>query len=552
MITTDKIKELIENVDRVNIVDSFTSNESGVLFGRIKVKTDESGGALVWNVVIAPSYPFKVLGGEPIQFFNEVLIDYPHIMEGGFLCMHPAEYDNAEDQFLHDLEQLKEWIDDYYIGGKKDEHYEHLVVNHNLIRNQYFTYCFAGTQEEFEEEDYGFVSYASIAQGWKNTKRMHNFVVQKFTSVKHVRKIDNPCRISQAYLNFESYLGVYCLLKTPPSVHNKFIVIDFDSLKGLFTQSQKNFIHVFEKQYQNKVKYFPLFCGYKLPEGGIHWQAMVLYMDNLPIEAFCVGSGRNRVWYTDFKSGVIPWVQTEDISYKYFFGRGAMPQELADKKILIMGVGAIGSTVAETLTRCGAKRITVYDIDNKETGNVCRSAYHFYSGITEKTYDIIDLLQRISPHVECSGLNPLQDVFVKSIAAEDKDMQPIAELFNEFDVIFDCTTDNQLMQVIDGSGTTAQVVNLSITNHAQDLVCAFSPNITETVRLIYALLNRDTESDLYNPIGCWSPTFKASYNDIASKVQFALKHIIRMLSSQEPMGNFYVAENEFYLNINRI
>lgn len=552
MMTADRIKELIETVDRVLLVDGFAVNGEGILCGRIMVKLGDDGKALEWKVTITPSYPFKVMGRESIRFINNELIDYPHIMEDGSLCMHPAEYDNAEDQLVHDLEQLKEWVDKYYMKGKKDGHYEHLALSLNPIRNQYFTYCFSETQDEFEEEDFGIVSYSSLAQGLKNEKVVINFVVQKFTSFKRIKKKENTCCISRAYLNCESLFGMYCLLKDTPSMHNKFLIKDFDSLSELFTQNQKDFIHVFEENYRNKLKYFPLFCGYRLPDGKIHWQAMVLFMDDLPIEPFRVGTGRNRIWHTDFKSGMIPWAQTEDISYKYFFGRGAMPQILADKKILIMGVGAIGSTVAETLTRGGAKRITVYDIDDKEPGNVCRSAYPFYSGVSEKSYDMVGLLRQISPHVECDSLKSMVDLIVKSYAAENKDMQYIAELFNEFDVIFDCTTDNQLMKVLDASGTTAQIVNLSITNHAQDLICAFSPKITETVRFVYTMLHRNTESDLYNPTGCWNPTFKASYNDIVSKVQFALKHIIRMLSNQEPTCSFYVTENDTNLKINRI
>lgn len=552
MMTLDKIKELIETVGRIDIIDMFSVNENGVLSGKIKVKTCENGAAVDWNVIIAPCYPFKVMGVEPICFINRVLVDYPHIMEGGSLCMHPAEYDNAEEQFVHDLEQLKEWVDEYYVGGKKDEHYEHLVVNHNPIRGQYYTYCFAETSNEFENEDFGLVSYALLAQGLKNEKVVHNHVVQQFFSCKHVKTTNNPCLISQVYLCFKSFYGVYCLLTDTPSVHNKFIVKDFDALKSLFTQNQKDFIHLFENKYRNEYPCFPLFCGYRMPGGGIHWQAMVLFMDDLPIEAFRTGTGSYRAWHTEFKSGEIPWAQTEDISYKYFFGRGAMPQMLADKKILIMGVGAIGSTVAETLTRGGAKKITVYDIDDKEPGNVCRSAYPFYSGISDKSCEMVRILQQISPHVECGSLESIVDVVVKSYAADNEDMRPVAELFNKFDVIFDCTTDNQLMRVMDTSGTTAQVVNISITNHAQDLVCAFSPKITETVRFVYAMLHRNAESDLYNPTGCWNPTFKASYNDIASKVQFVLKHIIRMLSNQEPMCSFYVTENDTNLIINRI
>lgn len=543
---------MIEIVDRVSLVDGFAVNGHGVLCGRIKVELGEDGEEISWEVKISHSYPFKVMGIEPIRFINNELIDYPHIMEGGFLCMHPAEYDNAEQQFVSDLEQLKEWVDEYYVGGKKDEHYEHLVVNHNPIRGQYYTYCFTETSNEFENEDFGLVSYALLAQGLKNEKVVHNHVVQQFLSCKHVKTTNNLCLISKVYLSFKSFYGIYCLLTDTPSVHNKFIVKDFDALKSLFTQNQKDFIHLFENKYRNEYPYFPLFCGYRMPGGGIHWQVMVLFMDDLPIEAFRIGTGSNRVWHTEFKSGAIPWVQTEDISYKYFFGRGAMPQMLADKKILIMGVGAIGSIVAETLTRGGAKKITVYDIDDKESGNVCRSAYQFYSGVSEKTYDMLGLLHQISPHVECNSLKSVVDLIVKSYAAENKDMHFVAELFNDFDVIFDCTTDNQLMKVMDASGTTAQLVNLSITNHAQDLVCAFSPKITETVRFVYAMLHRNTISDLYNPTGCWNPTFKASYNDIASKVQFALKHIIRMLSNQEPMCSFFVTEDDTNLKINRI
>lgn len=217
-----------------------------------------------------------------------------------------------------------------------------------------------------------------------------------------------------------------------------------------------------------------------------------------------------------------------------------------------MGVGAIGSIVAETLTRCGAKNLTLYDIDNKEPGNVCRSAYPFYSGITEKTLDMENFLTQISPHVECTSLKSIVDLVIKTYAAEHEDKSALAKLFDEFDVIFDCTTDNQLMRVMDSAGTKAQLVNLSITNHAQDLICAFSPNVTETVLLIYGLLKRNTEADMYNPTGCWNPTFKASYNDIECKVQVAMKHIIRMLSRMEPLSNFYITEDDLNLKINRL
>lgn len=551
MMTADKIKELIGTLSGVILVDDFTIDEAGLLKGRIAVATGQDNTDLEWNVEISPTYPFKVMGREPIYFQNKNLLDYPHIMQGGNLCMHPAEYENAESQFVNDLKQLKEWIDKYYVKEEKDVHYEHLVVNHYPIHKKYYTFCFAEIQEDFAEGDYGIVHYATLPTGQKNDCQVSNYVVQRFVSYLKTKKV-LPCKISNFYQELRSCTGVYCLLNNIPSVYNKFIVEEYDSIRGLFSQSQKNYIHSFVVSHGDKYDFFPLFCGYKIPSGGVYWQAMLIFMEDLPIKPVRVGIGKNRVWLTDFKRGQIQWAETVDISYKYFFGRGAMPEELANKKMLIMGVGAIGSIIAETLTRCGAKNISLYDIDNKEPGNVCRSSYPFYTGITEKTLDIGSLLRQISPHVECTSLKPIVDLVIKSYAVEHEDKSALAGLFDEFDVIFDCTTDNQLMRVMDSVGAKAQLVNLSITNHAQDLICAFSPNVTETVLLIYDLLKRDTETDMYNPTGCWNPTFKASYNDIECKVQVAVKHIIKMLSKQEALSDFYITEDDLNLKINKL
>lgn len=552
MITADKIKELIGTLYGFSLVDDFTINESGSFKGRIAVTTNQDNADLEWDVEISPTYPFKVMGREPIHFQNKNLLDYPHIMQNGHLCMHPAEYENAESQFVNDLKQLKEWVEKYYVREEKDTHYEHLVVNHYPIREQYYTFCFAETQDSPTEGDYGVVHYAALPTGRKNDNPVINYVVQKFVSCVQVKKKELLCRISEFYQNLRSFEGVYCLLNNIPSVYDKFIIENYDSIKGLFSQSQKNYIHSFVVSHRGKYNFFPLFCGYRIPEGGVYWQAIMLFMDDLPIEPVRIGTGKNRLWLTDFKQGPIQWAETVDISYKYFFGRGAMPVELANKKMLIMGVGAIGSIVAETLTRCGAKNITLYDIDNKEYGNVCRSSYPFYTGITEKTLDMESLLTQISPHIECTSLKPIVDLVVKAYAAEHEDKGALAKFFDAFDVIFDCTTDNQLMRVMDFTGTKAQLVNLSITNHAQDLICAFSPSVTETVLLVYDLLKRDAETDMYNPTGCWNPTFKASYNDIECKVQVAVKHIIKMLSRLEPLSNFYITEDDLNLKINKL
>lgn len=96
MITADRIKELVDSLYGVSIVDDFSIDEAGLLKGRIAVDTSQDKANLVWDVEITPAYPFKAMGRESIHFKNKNLLDYPHIMQGGNLCMHPAEYENAE------------------------------------------------------------------------------------------------------------------------------------------------------------------------------------------------------------------------------------------------------------------------------------------------------------------------------------------------------------------------------------------------------------------------------------------------------------------------
>lgn len=549
MLTIDQVHNIIDETNGVLVVESFGVDENGSLKGKILTDTIPEVDGLEWEVEICPSYPFRTLDTEPIKFVNHLLLDYPHIMEEGNLCMHPADYEDAVTQFAHDLEQLKEWVRRYYVEGEKDEHYEHLVVNHQPIGNEYYTFCFAETTTNFDDEDYGIVNYVMLLDGQRLHKRVRNGLIKEFISHKQFKKHIIPCNISSAFKQLVYYDGVYCLLKEPPAVHGKFIIKRYHELAKLMTQQQIDFIHKFGESHKGDKGFFPLFCGYKIQSGEIHWQAMILFMENLPIEAYRIGIGSHREWHTKFKEGNIAWAQTENVSYNQFFGRGAMDEALSAKKMLIMGIGAVGSMVAETLTRCGAKRITLFDFDEKEPGNVCRSEYHFFTGITEKTAELEGKLIQISPHLECDSLVPLVDCAIK---ASNDDPAAIQELLNEFDIIFDCTTDNQLMRVLDRAGLSSRIVNLSITNYAQDLVCAISPNVTETIRLVYGLLGRDTETDLYNPTGCWNPTFKASYNDIACKLQYAMKHLMRMLSGHEPIGSFYVSENETNLTINRI
>ena len=201
--------------------------------------TGQNNTNVEWDVEISPTYPFKTMGRESIYFQNKNLLDYPHIMQGGNLCMHSAEYDNTERQFVNDLKQLKEWVEKYYVKGEKDLHYEHLVVNHYLIREQYYTFASQRLKKILLKETLGWYTMQCCQQVEKNDSPVSNYVAQKFVSYTQLKKKELLCNISKPYQQLSSFEGVYCLLNNTPSEHAKFIVENYNSIKGLFSQSQK-------------------------------------------------------------------------------------------------------------------------------------------------------------------------------------------------------------------------------------------------------------------------------------------------------------------------
>lgn len=548
MIEDKTIKEIIGNLSFVELKGEIKETNLCKTF-LIDIQTKEGQPSLQWKVRITPFYPFKVDNSESIYFFNTSLIAYPHIMRSGFLCLHTPTVENSKEQFKIDLLRLKEWVDKYYVRKEKDEHYEELVVAHNPIGDVYYNFLYTDTNKEFPKNDYGTVDLTMLVPGVHDGKRMDTFVANTFHSkISGERYVCQWGKGNEQQMRFE---GIYCFLKQAPSLYDKFVLELYSDMTSLFSWSQIEFLY---KQLQIKEKFqrIPLFCGYKISNKKVRWQVAMPKAEDFPIKSEKVRCGGRTIVNHSFTKTQIDWAFSYNCSYDYFFGRGCLPSSIANKKILIIGIGAIGSMVAQTLVRSGAKYLGLYDVDLKEPGNVCRSEYDFLSGVSDKPYELSSILQSISPFVRCEILPKTLDSGIKLAMNNNEAKNAIQEILDKYDIIFDCSIDDGMMYALDKLDIRAKLINISINNHAYELVCAMGKNITETVKLIFTQLVQSDTVDMFYPTGCWSPTFKASYNDIATKLQFALKHIIRMLSTTEPESNFYISETQDGMFINRL
>ncbi|MBK9328522.1 MAG: ThiF family adenylyltransferase [Sphingobacteriales bacterium] len=134
----------------------------------------------------------------------------------------------------------------------------------------------------------------------------------------------------------------------------------------------------------------------------------------------------------------IVWDNTYNSSYTRYFGRGSINNVLAESKVLVIGNGAVGSSLSEILVRAGLKRIDLADIDIVEPGNICRSAFDFTEVSFAKSAQLKQKLENISPFVEVNIYNDLKATSPKADIFKDT-----LEKLSKYDIIIDCTANNR-------------------------------------------------------------------------------------------------------------
>ncbi len=549
----DRIKKYIEEIP---FVEEIYSLEQGELFitGKIKISFEELSDPLDFELEIYPSYPLKSYDSESIIFKSLDLRKYKHVMGNGAICIHTTHHTNLKNKLLIDFGSLKNWIVKYYINKEEDTHYEHIIVNEKPTNKLYHAYIFTDIDHQFKKNDFGQVNLSSLSNGIYKGSHVSNYLVKSFIQDGRERY----CKWSRTYLDTSSTnSGAFIFIEDAPATYGKFAFQNWENFKNLIPMAFLEYLYQFEqkniKEFEGK--FFPIFIGYRTIETEIHWQVAMMEIGKFPIKGIPekIDNKKTGNWKTGLDNQEIIWSPSRNASYQYFFGRGALSKNITSKKILIIGIGAIGSMVAKTLVRGGCLNIDVADHDVKEPENVCRSEYLFNLGINDKGEELTRILSAISPFAEVKVADKDYFQTVIKILFDRKGFKAEFEgILNHYDIIIDCTADNDLMYILDSMNLKSNLINLSITNHAKELVCAFDPNTYQFVMTQFENVLDNDITDLYNPTGCWSPTFKASYNDINSYVQLAIKHINLLYEKELQKNNFIIKTDDSYPFVQRV
>ena len=511
-----ELEQAIQSITYIQNLSALHFSQERVSFD-ITFDFEELDKPIDFNIIIGQAYPLKISDSESIRFYlkDDEYKQFSHVMLNNAICFHNQHCITFHKKLQQDFHAIKQWIVKYVINQEKDEHYEHLITENCTYNETYFSFQFTDIDESFSQNEIGIVTNTLLTKSKYQGKDIHNYLVQSFTH----NITQKNCQWSSFYSSKENnLLGIYIFIEDKPSIYDRFSFSNWQEFKSLFNQEMLSEIWRITLTIQQE--HIPIFIGYNTKNQNIHWQVAMI---DLKDQFF-----KNTQGIYELCDKQINWVISKNSSYHYFFGRGAFHPNLTYKKVLIIGLGAIGSQVARTLVHGGCTNITIADYDIKEPENICRSEYNFIPPYENKADELASILWSISPFVELNPIRNLVTEYIKFDLASEC-LNFLSEQFSEFDYIFDCSTDDDLMYLTGKLNLTSTILNLSITNHAKALVCGVSPNHYRFVRHQFDNILENDTLDLYNPIGCWNPTFKASYNDIAIMVQLSLKTINLMI-----------------------
>lgn len=549
----ERINGLIKKDKDVEILEVFKKKEN---YFSGKIKINYLGEILFFDIFIPLHYPLTHPNSDNISiiFKNEDYIGLNHINLDGSVCFHPDKDENFDRKFLYELKCLKQWIRDYFIFNKEDENYAYLI--HNTERGRIDKLYFTNTNNNFKKNTFGIFDYSIFSDEKYGKSKL---------PIKKLFRLSfdngNSDKWSKTFIKElkekTCKKGLYYFLEEEPlSKKNigKKGIENWDELKDYLSKEFIEFLYKgikreFSNNYFHESSLFFL-LGYKIPNNESyeeHWDLIRISKKNLPIDYKRIPKNKQQRTIPSFqhilKSSKINWAITENIDYGRFFGRGKLDDKIINSNILIIGCGALGSSLAEILVRGGAKNIILEDFDTVKGGNLCRANFDLEDMIFFKTDVLRKKLQTISPFVNLDSI---------PVKLNNYDLNIVENYFNKnIDIIFDCSTDTEVTYIIDSMNFTGESFSLAITNNAKSLVSITGDYITKQAKTIFDFVENEPPS-YFEGTGCAYPTFEANYNDINALLNICLKVINENYSKNKTNESFIIRpdfEDEFIINI---
>ena len=256
----------------------------------------------------------------------------------------------------------------------------------------------------------------------------------------------------------------------------------------------------------------------------------------------------------------------QTIEKRLFYGRGEFSSHFQKSRIALVGLGAVGSMLAESLARSGVTVNGLWDNDTIEPGNICRSTYMLSDLGENKAIALKKRIQLINPflkpkeivskgnwlHRNANDCTYIGGSFYNNINYDDQEKS--LKSIENYDIIIDCTGSNEMLHFLSYAAPDKTIISLCITNHSNDLLCVTNKNGNpfELRKTYLSRIEQDTKNFYMEGSGCYSPTFLATNSDIASLVNLVLREMNLAMEQNEIMGSMVLSHGHRGILIDRL
>lgn len=288
-----------------------------------------------------------------------------------------------------------------------------------------------------------------------------------------------------------------------------------------------------------------------------YWMQIILPAINFPCKGF-----RNSV------DGLLHYLKARALKSPLLIGatqncddaairtRGSVDKVIKELNFCVIGCGALGSMLCESLTRMGIKNLHIIDSDCVNIGNLARHISTLDDIGEFKTESLIKRLVKINPSILLSS------------SAEELSQNNVDKL-SGYDVIIDCTGNNSVVSVLQKcTYKSNKTFYIGAFTYGAKKFCYYrcvgntldgEAYFRKTLEFFNSAVEGLGEGEMaWEGIGCYHPVFPAMYSDVSVWANiFANEIISNLFNSEEKLIKYYnkttnsgievVVDNDFSL-----
>ena len=559
----NQARRALDSLSQVEIIDEWKfDNELNIWYLHLKIaieyKTTFFPQISQWYIVVDSNYPKGKIKVYP-DVKNSITVTLYHqannskierngLWRKGALCLEvntistfQSEPYSVDERLLYHVKRAINWLE---LAAKGQ-----LVADNEPFELPEFTLSnVLEMQFAFSEDIVTFMQ-------WESTDCRYGIaeldVYKSKPFVYYVKQFKSLNGNIEHYTQWGKYLSKtnisppinapWILLKQPPVINEWQVP---ETLGDLIDACNSQHIDVMNvlKNVVSKIrdgKRHLLLLGFPVPKtfGGepeiVFWKALYLPVVSYGKKTAKGFRTNQQGWWLRDKSEVLTrktkldWIISENWNQQEISQRGKMNDFLLRKKMLLVGAGCVGASVAEILVRSGVYNLTVVDSDIFEIGNLSRHVLNVGNIGELKELSLCSYLNSLNPHANVEVINDaltIDEEFKTNIALD------------KYDIIIDCTGENSVLDVFQKADFRKShiIASISVGLGAKHLYMTIMSGSTFYFNSFYKLISPyiQSERDLFddynlprNGIGCWHPTFPARSDDVWLAAATAVKAI---------------------------